>query len=45
MPYILVTSKGVELKFHTAAAAELFRNMYGGHVVHADLRQPMVELK
>jgi hypothetical protein len=34
MPYVLITTKGSELRFHTKAAAELFKHMYGGYVVH-----------
>ena len=36
MQYVLITTKGAELRFHTKAAAELFRDMYGGYVVHVD---------
>ena len=36
MPYVLITTKGSELKFHTKAAAELFKEMYGGYIVHVD---------
>ena len=35
MQYVLITTKGSEMKFHTKAAAELFKEMYGGYIVHA----------
>lgn len=36
MLYVLITPKGQTLNFFTKGAAELFKNMYGGYVVHKD---------
>lgn len=33
MRYALITTNGNRLEFHTKAAADLFKQMYGGFVV------------
>ena len=33
MQYLLVTTNGKHMEFHTKGAAELFKEMYGGYVV------------
>jgi hypothetical protein len=33
MQYLLVTTNGKHMEFHTKGAAELFKEMYGGYVL------------